>query len=66
MLGLFRKAKKPEFDDKPLKPIYKENKENKTFIISCPYCHQDLREVYYLRVNEVVIGRCRYCGKELG
>lgn len=65
MLGIFKKKKSAE-PEKPLKPIYKENKEHKTYMIFCPYCNEQLNEVYYLMVNSVTIGSCRFCGKELG
>lgn len=65
LTGFLRRLKRPSIKEESSKPIYKLNKNNGMYDISCPFCNQLLLQVYYLRVDEVKIGSCRYCGKEL-
>ena len=61
----FLKIKKPMVEEPIKKPSYKQNHSARTIIIICPYCNTELREVYCMKINEVVIERCDYCGKQI-
>ena len=63
MFNFFKKKK--ETPESPKKPIYKQNHSARTIIIICPYCNTELREVYCMKINEIVIERCDYCGKQI-
>ncbi len=60
---MFIFKKKKVSNDTPKKPIYKKNPDKNTYIIICPYCNSELREVYYMNVASVNITSCCYCGK---
>lgn len=63
MFNFFKKKK--QTTELPKKPIYKQNHSARTIIIICPYCNTELREVYCMKINEIVIERCDYCGKQI-
>lgn len=63
--GFLKRIKKAPDEEKPLKPVYKLDKDSGMYTISCPYCGHDLLEVYYRRIDDVKIGSCKYCGKSL-
>lgn len=61
-MSIFRK-KKPLVDELK-KPIFKKNVDKPTYIVICPYCGAELREIYFMKLTSVEITSCERCGKK--
>lgn len=61
---MFTFRKKKPLVDKLKKPIYKKNDDKPTYLVICPYCGAEIREIYFTRVTDVEFTNCEKCGKK--